>query len=178
MLDDMLRMLSFIRNVEKRNMKKTIIPLLILSVSLMGCPEHTCVNNSINTAFIGFSAADIDTIVLRAYQVNTNFQRLERTVVVINRNPTIYTTLHDTTIVYVNSNDRGDSINPGFDWQIYIPAKQKTVSISNIMTDATQGRRGCSNPIMSFVQDGKTIIPHRVDNRLFYTSGYRAYVTN
>ncbi len=157
---------------------KIIVLLSVLSIFLMGCPEHTCVNNSINPAFIGFAASDIDTFVLRAYKVNTSFQQLEHTVTVINHNSTIYTTSNDTTIVDVNSSDPNDFINPGFDWQIYIPAKKKTVSISNIITDATQGRRGCSNPIISFVQDGQTIIPHRFDNRLFYTSGYRVYVHN
>jgi hypothetical protein len=159
-------------------MIKIIIPLLILSVSLMGCPEHTCKPDYINPAFIGFTPADIDTIVFRAYKRDDNFQHLIDTVIVIDSYSGIYTRMHDTTIVDVNSSDPNHFINPNFDWQIYIPAKHRTVSISNIMTDATQGRRGCSNPIISFIQDGQTIAPHWFDSNKFYISGYRAYIQN
>ena len=145
---------------------------------LMGCPEHTCQNNSINPTFIGFAPADIDTMILRAYKVNTNFQQLEDTMKVMNNYANIYTTSNDTTIIFFNNSNVGDVISPGFDWQIYIPAKHRTISISNIMVDATQGRHGCSNPILSFVQDGQTIIPHRFDTNKFYISGYRAYINN
>ena len=159
-------------------MIKIIIPLLILSVCLMGCPEHPCQPNYINPAFIGFGPADIDTIVLRAYKRGDNFQHVTDTFVITNHYSAIYTTSHDTTIVDINPSDPNNIINANFDWQIYIPAKHRTVSISNIMTDATQGRRGCSNPIISFIQDGQTIAPQRFDSNKFYLAGYRAYIHN
>ena len=159
-------------------MKKIITPLLILSVCLMGCPVHTCQPNYISPAFIGFAPADIDTIVLRAYTRGDSFQHLVDTVVITDHYSTIYTTSNDTTIVDVNSSDPNHFINPNYDWKIYIPAKHRAVSISNIMTDATQGGRGCSNPIISFVQDGQTITPYFFHSSKFYTSGYRAYIHN
>ncbi|MEO9171954.1 MAG: hypothetical protein ABI203_02625, partial [Mucilaginibacter sp.] len=113
------------------------MPCLIFSVFLMGCPEHFCRNNSINAAFIGFSPADIDTIILRAYTRNDNFHHLVDTTVVINRNATIYTTSHDTTVVYVNSGNAHAQVTPAFDWQIYIPAKHRTISLSNIVSETT-----------------------------------------
>ncbi|MEO6849495.1 MAG: hypothetical protein ABI166_02660, partial [Mucilaginibacter sp.] len=117
--------------------RRLIMPCLIFSVFLMGCPEHFCRNNSINAAFIGFSPADIDTIILRAYTRNDNFHHLVDTTVVINRNATIYTTSHDTTVVYVNSGNAHAQVTPAFDWQIYIPAKHRTISLSNIVSETT-----------------------------------------
>lgn len=159
-------------------MIKKIILLLILSACLMGCPEHTCQPNYINPAFIGFAPADIDTVILRSYKRGDTFQHLVDTIVITNQYSKIYTMSHDTTFVDINSSDPSHFINPDFDWQIYIPAKRRTVSISNIMTDATQGRRGCSNPIISFLQDGQMVMPHWVRTNKFYTSGYWAYIHN
>ncbi|MGZ3778356.1 MAG: hypothetical protein ACXVIY_06975 [Mucilaginibacter sp.] len=132
-----------------------------------------------NPAFIGFAPADIDTIVLRAYTRGDNFQHLVDTVVIVNQNAIIYTTSHDTTIVDANSSNPNHFVNPNFDWKIYIPAKNKTISISNIMSDATKGPgRTCLNPILSFVQDGETVVPHLVETGKFYTSGYMVYIHN
>jgi len=95
--------------------------------------------------------------VSRAYKRENSFQHLVDTIVITEHSSTIYTTTHDTTIVNVNSSDPNHFINPNYDWQIYIPAKHRSISISNIMTDAKLGPRGCSNPIISSVQDGQTI---------------------
>jgi len=159
-------------------MMKIFFPLLILSIGLLGCPAHICKSNYINPAFIGFAPADIDTVVVRAYKRGDNFQHLVDTIVITDHHLAIYTTMHDTTIVEINSSNPNDFIDPSFDWQIYIPAKNRTVSISNILIDAAQGSRGCSNPITSFVQDGQTVMPHRFDSNKFYISGYRAYIHN
>ncbi|MFI5160968.1 MAG: hypothetical protein ACHQHN_06800 [Sphingobacteriales bacterium] len=156
----------------------TIVIFGALSTLLMGCPEHTCQNNSINPTFIGFSAAQIDTFIVRAYEPNDNFKHLIDTNLVINQNAIIYTTMHDTTVVCLNNSNPDHNIIAGYDWEIYIPSKKRTVTISNIMVDATQGRNGCSNPIISFVQDGQLILPHRFDTRQFYTTGYRVFITN
>jgi hypothetical protein len=152
----------------------------VLSVFLIGCHVYSCEPNLINPTFIGFSATDIDTVILRAYEPNDNYQHLVDTFRVF-KNKAVYTTMHDTTIVYLNVVYDGIAnqiIKAGFDWQIYIPAKKRTVSISNIMTDATVGQHHCFNDITSFVQDGQTITPHLFNTGEFYTSGFRAYITN
>src|SRR3569833_1772140 len=159
-------------------MKKIFIPLFILSIGLMGCPDHVCKPNYINPVFVGFAPADIDTIVFRAYKRDNSFQHLVDTVVITDHSSAIYTTMYDTTIVNVISSDANHFIIPNYDWQIYIPAKHKADSISNIMTDATQGPRGCANPIISFVQDGQTISPHFFVSNQFYVEGYRAFINN
>ena len=158
--------------------KRIILLCLVVSIFLMGCPEHTCKNYSINPAFIGFAPADIDTIIIRAYTRDDNFHHLVDTTIVINRNSVIYTTSNDTTVVDTNSGNPESEMSPAFDWQIYIPAKHRTVSVSNILSEATSGNRGCSNPIISFVEDGQTITPYWYETNRFYTTGYRVFIHN
>jgi phenylpyruvate tautomerase PptA (4-oxalocrotonate tautomerase family) len=159
-------------------MIKVFIIFLVSIVFFPGCNQHhPCVKNHINPAFIGFSTADIDTLVLRAYQPNDNYQHLVDTILVINLNATIYTTKNDTTVVYVNDSNPDHWVSPGFDWQIYIPAKNRTISISNIVSTQTEGPgRACWNPINSFAQDGQLIVPQHIQTGQFYTSGYMAYI--
>ena len=63
----------------------------------------------------------------------------------------IYTIVKDTTFVYVNDSDPKRNISSGFDWQIYIPAKNRAISISNIVSENNEGGKRCTNPVKSFV---------------------------
>lgn len=151
---------------------------ILLIVSAAHC-KRPCVNGHLNPVFIGFSAADINTFVLRAYKPNDNYLHLVDTILVANYGATIYTTTNDTTIVYVNDSNPNHWICPGFDWQIYIPAKNRIVSISNIITTQTENvGRVCWNPINSLTQDGQSIVPKLVETGEFFTSGYMAYIHN
>ncbi|MFL5740610.1 MAG: hypothetical protein ACJ75B_10365 [Flavisolibacter sp.] len=156
-----------------------MLPALILT-SVFSCHlKHDCVDNYINPAFIGFLPSDIDSFVLRKYKPNDNFQHLLDTILVIDKYASIYTASNDTTVVYVNSSDPSHLITPGFDWQVYIPAKNKTVQISSITSTETEGPgRTCYNPINSFNMDGQIIFPVPVETDKFYTSGYRVYIRN
>jgi hypothetical protein len=159
-------------------MSKANIILLGSFIFSSGCNQrHPCINNYINPVFVGFSLADVDTIVLRAYRPNDNYLHLVDTTLIRNLYATIYTTTGDTTVVYVNSSNPDHWINPGFDWQIYIPAKNRTIAISNITSTQTEGPgRACLNPINSFKQDGQMIVPQPVETGHFYSSGYMAYI--
>jgi hypothetical protein len=157
---------------------KIIVIFLISFVFLPGC-RHPCLRNHINPALIGFSPADIDTLVLRAYKPNDSYLHLIDTVLIVNGYSAIYTTTNDTTVVFVNDSNPGNWISPGFDWQIYIPAKNRIVSVSNIVSGETSGPgRACLNPINSFIQDGQHIVPGRINTGQDYTSGYMAYIHN
>src|SRR6202012_2966309 len=104
----------------------------VLPIFLMGCPVHSCEPNFINPTFIGFSATDIVTVIVRRYKPSDNYQHLLDTFKVF-KNEAIYTPMHDTTLVFLNDGIVNHMIIAGFDWQIYIPAKKRTVSINNIM---------------------------------------------
>lgn len=81
--------------------------------------------------------SDIDTFVVRAYKPNDNFQHLIDTIFVVNPGLAIYTTSNDTTIIDVGGTAPGDGdpryrIVSGYDWQIYIPALNRTVTITSL----------------------------------------------
>jgi hypothetical protein len=152
-----------------------LMNLLLLSLVLfVGC-KLPCNKGFISPAFVGFSPADIDTFILRAYRPNDNYLHLIDTIIVQHAGTTIYTTSNDTTFVDINTNIN-QQIVPDFDWQIYIPAKNRTVLISNIVSEHIEGGHLCNNPINSFLQDGQLIIPNYVKTNEFYTSGYMAYI--
>lgn len=161
-------------------MTKIISFLVISSVILLSC-ESPCTNSHISPAFVGFQKTDIDTFVIRAFKANDNYLHLIDTIVVVNviGLASIYTEINDTTIVYVNDSDPNKWIISGQDWQIYIPAKNRTISISNIIDLQTDGSsRGCWNPIISFMLDSQKIIPTLFSTDDFFTSGYRVYIYN
>src|SRR5215217_1929453 len=113
------------------------LTVLMMSLVVISRCNYPCQKNYISPVFIGYSQADIDTIVLRAYMPNDNFQHLIDTFIYNNCCATIYTTRGDTTVVYLNSSNPDHWISAGFDWQIYIPAKNKTVSITKIVSPET-----------------------------------------
>jgi len=131
----------------------------------------------INLAFVGFDSTDIDTIVLRQYQPNTAFKNpIDTFLITRNNGLYIFTTIKDTTIIYRNSSDDSAHITNGYDWDVYIPAKNKTTYILNIARIPGTGKHGCLNSINSFKQDSITIIPTWVPTGQFWTDGYRAYI--
>lgn len=148
-----------------------------------GCDEFCTQSNFINPVFVGFAPSDIDTLYYKQYKEDGDFDSLINSVMVIDpaTNGGIgccYTKFHDTTIVYPDYGVPGCLIYAGYDWKIFIPAINRTISITNIVSDPAMGERGCTSPITSFVQDGQLIInPYHSSNMdSFYTSGYRAYI--
>jgi hypothetical protein len=156
---------------------------LLLYVSVFACMSgcrHSCTNAFLLPAFIGFSQNDLDTIVVRSYQPNDNYQHLLDTFLIVKNVSCFAFTFHDTTILdFVNFNTTTENIASGSDWQIYIPARNRTISISDIISEQTEGsRKICLNPITSFMQDGKVVTPHFVISSVYYTSGYFAYIAD
>ena len=160
-------------------MIKINVQLLLIVVLMIGC-KNPCRNNNVNPAFVGFSQNDIDTIILKSFKPNDNFRQPVDTILIANfiGGASIYTTINDTTFVYINNSNPNHNISSGLDWQIYIPAQNKTISISNILSESNEGGKGCLNPIKSFIQNGLFIVPQIYNTKQFYTSGYHAYIYN
>jgi hypothetical protein len=154
--------------------KKILLSLLLLSF-LCGC-HNPCRKNVINPVFIGFPPAEIDTFILRAYQPNDNYQHLVDTLLVHGLYATIYTTINDSTYVYINDSDPDRMISDGFDWQIYLPGANRTFLVSGIAEEKTEGNKRCLNPIIAFKLDGQSVTPQPVSTGNFYTSGYMVYI--
>ncbi len=123
---------------------KLVTSLLFLSVLSANCnKEYNCINLPIQPAFIGYASSDIDTFVLRKFKANDNYHSLIDTFI-INGNYSIYNTTNDTTIVFINdaNNDNNAGIFVGYDWQIFIPSKNKIVLISDIISEMKTGKQG------------------------------------
>ena len=161
---------------------KKSVGIFSIIIFFIGCKTIPCRNTFLTPAFIGFSPSDIDTIIIRQYKKNDNFFHLLDTTLITN-NPHIayYSTSHDTTIIVLNVISGEEKyIFPDNDWQVYIPAKNKTVSISTINSPQTSYKCfgdncGCTNPIDSFIQDGVTTIPQSKDVPYFGTT-YLLYI--
>ena len=111
--------------------------IILLVILLTSCTkEYDCVDTSISPAFVGYSISDIDTFVTRKFIIGDNFQTLIDTLIIVNFGSGYFLTSGDTTVVYFSN------IKAGFDWQLYIPAKNKTVSITNIESEKRKGKRG------------------------------------
>jgi hypothetical protein len=104
--------------------------------------EYDCDEPQLHAAFIGFTIAEIDTIILKKFKSDDHFQTLIETDTVLfaNKYNSTYTFFGDTTSVFVM--DPLKCIKAGFDWQILIPAINKTISVSGILDEKKTGKRG------------------------------------
>lgn len=103
------------------------IVILFLSLLIASCKEDEfdCSDPQIQPAFIKFSSSEIDSFVLRKFKAGDNYQTLLDTFTVVDGYSGQYHTSHDTTSVFVSDGRNG--IEAGFDWQLFIPAKNKLV---------------------------------------------------
>jgi len=168
-------------------MKKIVFIILIGNILLISCARTVpCRDRYITPAFVGFKFSDLDTLIIREYKKNDNFLSLLDTALIITDNRVLSLgTSNDTTIILLNHISGEEKyIFPDHDWQIYIPGKNITVSISNI--DSPQKDQKCtlggdmcptcSNPINSFLQNGQQVIPQF--GKVPYTGGdfYMIYI--
>lgn len=159
-----------------------IIMIFFISFILFQSCKEPCHDNFITPVFVGFSPKDVDTFIVREYKPNNNFLHLIDTFTVCSCGLQLYITSNDTTYVFMNDTNFDYVIRPEFDWQIYIPSKNRTVRISNIINDQIEGHRGCFNKIESLVLDSQTVIPEYNEYLLkspdFYYSRYVVFINN
>ncbi len=124
--------------------------------------EHDCTDRQIETVFIGFKASDLDTIVLRKYEVGSNFTNVIDTLILVYGTNMISLVNNVTTRVLVAEVNNRSGVKFGNDWQIYIPAQSRTINISQINREKKTIKCGggmdkndcaCTNPILSFKQE-------------------------
>lgn len=146
---------------------KTWVAVLSTVIVFASCTkEYDCTDQQIQPAFIAFSPSDLDTFVLRKFKPADNFQNLIDTFIVTYGFNGSYLTSNDTTTVFVTDGKNG--IKAGYDWQIFIPAKNRTVLVSDIVSEKKTGKRGygifsmdpapgCTNEIFSAKKDNVLI---------------------
>ncbi len=145
-----------------------IIPIAVVGIFLaISCNRVIpCSNQYITPAFIGFKLSDLDSVTVRQFKKDGTFSQLIDTATIsLDTNFLRSTSTNDTTFVTLNHISGYEKyIFPDHDWQIYIPAKNMTFSISNIISPQTESscfKCSCWNPITSFVQNSLTISPQQ-----------------
>ncbi len=147
---------------------KIIILFVFLTLMLISCSkEYDCADAQIQPAFIGFTIADIDTFILKKFNPNDNYQNQVDSFVVKYGYNGSYQTFHDTTTIFITDGKNG--IKAGYDWQLFIPAKNKTILVTDIVSEKKTGKCGsgifsmdkfgcyCTNKIFSAKQDNQII---------------------
>ena len=152
-------------------MSKKICYLLacILVIMLAACEKYPCQRSiGMRLAFVSFTPAETDTIVVKRFIKGTNLGQLLDSAVV------------DTALVkYTN---RGDTLFPSelhaetlltslYDYQVLIPDGKRTFTITDITEEEKKGRAGflspardaCYNPIRAYTLNGsrKTVAANR-----------------
>ena len=139
-----------------------LFTLLSVIFSSCGTEEFDCDDMPIQPAFIGFKLTEIDTLIFRKFKPNEDLRNLVDTTVVTYNN--LYRTSNDTTkIIHYKLSD---GIKPGFDWQLFIPAINRTILVSDIASNKKSGSCGtravgsactCLNDLFSAKQDGSIV---------------------
>jgi len=164
---------------------KYFISAFLLTLILSGCTkEYECTDLVIQPAFIGFASSDIDTFILRKYKPNDNYQNLIDTFIVKFGDYSVYRPSNDTLTVFVSdaSNDGKVGIKAGYDWQIFIPSINKTVFVSDIISEKKTGKK--SYGIFSLDKVGNctnSIFSAKMDNQIInfpYSAGYYLFIRN
>ncbi len=167
-------------------MKKNILIIFISAILITGCDRtFPCYNQFVTPAFIGFKLSDLDTVIVREYEKGNNFSHLLDTAIIISDTTFLKSaTSNDTTIILLNHiSGEEKEIFPDHDWQIYIPAQNLVVSMSNFASPQKTKKcliggdlcPGCSNPIDSFLQNGQKIIP-QYGTIKYYGNYYVTYI--
>ncbi len=145
-----------------------IISAFFSIIMFSACTKtYDCEDLQIRPAFINYLPSDIDTFVLRKYKAGDNYQTLIDTLPVMQGLQTYYQVSNDTISVLVTDGKNG--IRAGYDYKLFIPVKNRTVLISDIISEKKRGKRGygifsmdpgpgCANNVFSLKVDGQLII--------------------
>ncbi len=152
---------------------KSLPLLLLVALFLYGCArEVTCTDTNIEIGFVGFAKSDFDTVVLRKYQPDDNYQHLIDSTVFFNDSSTIFQS-NDT--IRVSVGYQPDGIKAGNDWQIYLPRKNRIISISSIKSEQesikchftfTKSQCYCINKIYSVKLDNTPVDLSNINTNL------------
>ena len=167
-------------------MRILILIVFIGTVLITSCNRTVpCSNQFVTPAFIGFNPSDLDTLIVREYKKDDNFSNLLDTAIIITDTAILKSSSsNDTTVVLLNQISGEEKyIFPDHDWQVYIPAQNITVSMSNFVSSQTDEKcvlggdlcPTCWNPINSFLQNGQQIIP-QYSTIKYYGSLYLTYI--
>lgn len=162
---------------------KQIVTILFFIFLLTSCNRTVqCSNSEILPVFVGFTSHDLDTVVLRQFKKGGNFSQLlaSTTFIKNSSDSNRFYSFADTTIIDFDTVCCSQkNLMPDNDWQVILPNKKDTISISDIESPQTERscwKCGCTNPINSIKKNGQKIFPAPYQyTRYFNVSGYVNY---
>ncbi|CAN5585891.1 hypothetical protein BH11BAC3_BH11BAC3_06850 [soil metagenome] len=149
-----------------QTVRHLVIALVTLLTFVGCCYKVDCGQENLNFGLVSVSQADMDTIIFRKYEANSNFQSLKDTMQVTDINE-LFPSISGDTILFLISYYYSVNIKfpiiAGNDYEIFIPGTNKLTRITDIIEqktkrkhcDISDGNNYCFNPIISFKVDGQ-----------------------
>jgi len=146
-----------------------LFSLIILSAFLISC--HTCIcgpSDGLRLGMISFTPTEIDTLITRKFSKGSNFS-LQIDSTIMDESNVMFRAQNDT---FQMVSWRGDILLPSkFDYQIFIPAVNTTINITEInepqLEGDCRGKVACGNIITS-VRLNSDLTPTTIQNDILY----------
>jgi hypothetical protein len=104
---------------------------------------------------VSFSAAEIDTIIVRQFEKGTNFQTLKDTLLAGSTN--FYNIKIGVDTTQLATGGSFGHITSTYNYEIYIPSLNSLSKISDVKQEMKEGSCGrCINFVTSYTKDGQT----------------------
>ena len=138
-----------------------LLSLLGIIFSISSCVKCPCIDYYIGPNFIGFNPSEVDTVIIRKYSKNNNFNTLIDTAFFDNKTSFQIQKSNDTiSFPYSPGNF---SIDKNYDWILFLPSINRIFKISNIVSPQVSlpcpNKIQCVNPINSLNIDGVISTP-------------------
>ena len=143
-------------------MKATLlaIPLIVLFIISSCSKTCFCTDNKLSLGYVAFDGTETDTIILRRYDKNSNFNRLIDTIVITDQNTT-FNNRQDTLTIHANA--ESTTLRSFYNYILYLPALNRSDSIRGIYEarDREEGSHNmdcnCINRVLSYQLNRDTV---------------------
>jgi hypothetical protein len=137
-----------------------IIPVMIL-LTLAACSKTCyCKPALLNLNYVSFTPAETDTVILRRYDRNSNFNQLLDTFVLTTQTADFN---YNKDTLSIHAKDEASRLRSFYNYVLYLPSLNRSDSLSGIneLYDREKGNSNlectCTNRILSFYQNRDTI---------------------
>lgn len=120
-------------------MKTRLCPITLLAVLILcSCTsEVDCTDPKLDLNFVGYTLAELDTLIYTKFKAGSNFT-IPLDTFLVDKSRAYYTLKHDTINVFETISE--SRIMPGSDWEIFVPAVNRTVLIADIVSSHEKGK--------------------------------------
>jgi len=120
-------------------MKTTISLITLFSISFFcACTsEVDCTDPRLEPTFVGYTMTELDTLIYTKFKAGSNFT-VPLDTFLVDKSRAHYTVKHDTINIFETVVE--SRILPGSDWQIFVPAANRTVLIADIASSHEKGK--------------------------------------